>query len=271
MHDARVGRVIRALRQRRRWRQVDLALRAGVAQTTISSLERGHVERTSIAVLRRVFLALDAGLDLEPRWRGGALDRLLDERHASLVGFVARALRRYGWEVEAEVTYSIYGERGSIDLLALDRQRRMLLVVEVKSELVSLEAMLRTLDAKVRLAPAIASERFGIRPAGVSRLVVAPAGATVLRRVRAADAVLGVALPARGWTVRRWLREPSGRLDGLWIVSSSSPSAGSHDRRPRERVRPLGLAPATHDSGPAPRRPGRSRTPIAASSAPGAG
>ena len=40
-------------------------------------------------------------------WRGGALDRLLDERHAALVGVTSRDdLRATGWQVELEVTFN---------------------------------------------------------------------------------------------------------------------------------------------------------------------
>lgn len=277
MQDARVGRIVRALRRRRRWRQADLALRAGIGQTTVSLIERGHLEGTPLATLRRVFGALDASIDLEPRWRGGALDRLLDERHAALVGFVVRHLRTSGWETAVEVTFAVYGERGAIDVLAIrsaaqagDRHgptyhrpeppghRRggtTALVVEVKTELTSVEAMLRTLDAKVRLAPELVAARFGRRPSVVGRLVVAPADSTVVRRTRVAADVLEAAIPARGWEVRRWISDPAGPLDGLWLVSSSSLRAVRRDSIAPQRVsRPRG-GPVTHeadDTAPAP-------------------
>jgi transcriptional regulator with XRE-family HTH domain len=284
MQDARVGRIVRALRRRRRWRQADLALRAGIGQTTVSLIERGHLEGTSLSTLRRVFGALDASIDLEPRWRGGALDRLLDERHAALVGFVVRHLRTSGWETAVEVTFAVYGERGAIDVLAIRsaaqagdphgptrrrpgppghrpeppghrRGRRTVLVVEVKTELTSVEAMLRTLDVKVRLAPELVAARFGRRPSVVGRLVGAPADSTVVRRTRAAADVLEAAIPARGWAVRRWISDPAGPLDGLWLVSTSSLRAVRRDSIPPQRVsRPRGR-PVTHeadDTAPAP-------------------
>ncbi len=269
MHDARAGRIVRALRRRRRWRQADLASRAGIGQTTVSLIERGHLEGTSLATLRRVFGALDAWVDLEPRWRGGALDRLLDERHAALVGFVVRHLRASGWETAVEVTFAVYGERGAIDVLAIrqatqagDRHkgphgrrgppshghgRTTALVVEVKTELTSVEAMLRTLDVKVRLAPELVAARFGARPSAIGRLVVAPADSTVVRRTRAAADVLEAAIPARAWEIRRWISDPAGPLDGLWLVSSSSLRAVRRDSVAPQRVsRPRGGS-ATHE------------------------
>jgi transcriptional regulator with XRE-family HTH domain len=133
MDDQRVGRIVRALRRRRGWRQVDLADAAACSQTMVSLTERGHLERVPLPVVRRILAALDASLIVEVRWRAGALDRLLDEDHAVLLARVADFLRRFGWQVEIEVTYSEYGERGSYDILAFHRAAGVLLVVEVKT------------------------------------------------------------------------------------------------------------------------------------------
>lgn len=82
------------------------------------------------------------------RWRSGSVP---DARHAQLVGMAVNLLRSLGWEVEVEVTYSSFGERGSIDILAWWPFARIALVVEIKSEPASVEATLRKLDEKVRL------------------------------------------------------------------------------------------------------------------------
>ncbi|MGH2464131.1 MAG: helix-turn-helix domain-containing protein, partial [Candidatus Limnocylindrales bacterium] len=109
MDDRRVGLVIRALRRRRGWRQSDLAAAAGFSQATISGLERGHVDNLSLRTLRRILLALEARADVDLRWRGGALDRVVDEGHARVVGRVVRWLASHGWRTSVEVTYSVYG------------------------------------------------------------------------------------------------------------------------------------------------------------------
>ena len=132
-------------------------------------MELGRLDGVAIGTLRRVVEGLDASLVIDVRWRGGALDRLLDERHAALAATVATILRTDGWHVEVEVSYSRYGERGSIDLLAWQASSRTLLVVEIKSELTSIEETLRKHDQKVRLAPAVAAERFGWRPGSATR------------------------------------------------------------------------------------------------------
>ena len=51
-----------------------------------------------------------------------------------------------------EVSYSRFGERGRIDLLAWHPLTRTLLVVEVKTDLVDIQGLLGSVDAKARLA-----------------------------------------------------------------------------------------------------------------------
>lgn len=166
-----------------------------------------------------VAAAFEAHLDVSITWHGAALDRLIDEGHAWLVGIVARLMREWGWEVELEVSYSHYGERGSIDLLGWHPKTATLLVEETKTELGGVDGLLRPLDAKVRLAPVIARERFGWRAARVGRLVVFPDDRTVRRQVARRADVFDVALPDRSREVRRWLRRPTRPLRGLWFLT----------------------------------------------------
>ncbi len=160
MDDRHVGRLVRVLRIRLGGRQVDIAERAGVSQTVVSLVERGHLDAMPLQRLRRVLGAVGASVELQVRWRGGEIDRVLDEAHAALVGAVARELTRLGWTVVPEVSYAHFGEYGSIDLLAWHEATATLLVVEVKTELTSIEQLLRRHDAKVRLGPRLAEERF---------------------------------------------------------------------------------------------------------------
>ena len=89
MDDVRLGRALRALRLRRGLRQADVAVADGVAQSTISLIERGHWSTLSMRTVRRVFAVVDARFEGQLTLRGGALERLLDERHAELVGAFA--------------------------------------------------------------------------------------------------------------------------------------------------------------------------------------
>jgi transcriptional regulator with XRE-family HTH domain len=71
--DHRIGQAIRAMRMRRGWRQVDLAIRARTSQNLISRIERGRAGGVTLDGLRRVAAALDARLDVIPRWHGADL------------------------------------------------------------------------------------------------------------------------------------------------------------------------------------------------------
>jgi transcriptional regulator with XRE-family HTH domain len=240
--------VIRALRVRRGWTQAQLAAKCGLAQTEISKLERGHVAGTSARTLRRVCAPLEADVDYEVRWRAGALDRLLDRKHSELVEAVVRLLIELGWEVLPEVSFSHFGERGSIDVLAWRGDH--LLVIEVKGSIEAIEETLRRLDAKLRLAPAIARERAGIRPRFVSMLLVVGEGSTARRRVEAASATFGAALPARGRAVTRWLANPEGQLRGLIFLSPSTAGARKQRSRPRAAAhRPIPSSGNTASAG----------------------
>ncbi len=240
MDTQRIGRVIRALRHNRSWRQEDVGHVAGVSQDAVSRAERGRIEGMPLERLDAIVRALDAELVVAIRWRGGELDRLLDEGHAALVGRVTELLERVGWEGRPEVTFSIWGERGSIDLFAWHEATRAALVIEVKTELTSVEETLRRHDAKVRLAAGVARDQLGWQPRTVARLLVLPNNATSRRRVQRHDAVLRRAYIARGGNVRGWLRDPSGGMSGLMFVSVTHGTRGRRSPIARRRVRRSG-------------------------------
>jgi transcriptional regulator with XRE-family HTH domain len=238
--DARVGRALRVLRTRRGLRQIDVAGRAGISQGAISLIERGHLGSLSVRTVRLAFGAVDARLDCQVLWRGGELDRVLDERHAALGASMTSLLVRDAWATLPEVTFSSYGERGSIDLLATKPAVATALVVELKTQLTSIEETLRRLDVKSRLAPGIVFDRFGWRPAATGTLLVILDVTTARRRVARFDEVLAAALPHRGRAVRQWLRRPDGRLRGLMFLSATNGrSTRPRNRRPVATDRPI--------------------------------
>lgn len=238
MDDARIGRSLRALRQRRGLRQSEVAVAAGVSQSTVSDVECGRLAGLPIATIRRIFAAVDAGFEGMIQWRGAGLDRLLDARHAALVAASVRRLGDLGWETRVETTYSIYGERGSIDVLGALPAVRAVLVEEVKSELGSLEETIRKLDEKVRLVrERVAEAEVGWRPSIVGRLLVLPDTSMARSRVAVLDSVLGVAFPDRGSKVRAWLHAPSGGLAGVLFQRDIAMGDAKKDRRGVQRVR----------------------------------
>src|SRR5687767_365931 len=122
MDDQRIGQAIRSVRRRGRLRQSDLARLSRVSQSTVSRIERGHFGSVSIDTVRAVGSALDVRLELLARWRAGDLDRLLSSAHSALHESVARSFRaRPAWVLRPEISFSIYGERGMIDLVAWHR------------------------------------------------------------------------------------------------------------------------------------------------------
>jgi transcriptional regulator with XRE-family HTH domain len=239
MDMARLGLVVRALRRRRGWRQIDLARAARISQSLVSLIERGHGDRVTTDLLRRVAAAVDGRLVVEVRGRAGDLDRLLDEGHARLVAVMATRLRDLGWEERLEVTYESGRSSGSIDILAWHPPTSHLLVIEIKTEIPSAEATLRKLDEKVRVASAVAMERFGWSPGRVSRLLVVEATSTNRRRIESHRPLFDGALPQRDDAVRAWLRWPADAIDGRLFVATSNRSAGIHVGGGRHRVRPV--------------------------------
>ena len=236
MDQLRLGRQFRALRIRLRRRQSDVASDAGISRSLVASIDRGELDGVTVRSLIRATAALGADVDLRLRWRGEQLDRLIDEAHARLVDVFVARLRRVGWHVDVEVSFSIWGERGSIDMLAFEPTSGCLLVVEVKSVVPDSQATLHGLDRKARLARQIVSERpWEIR--SVSRLLVVAASATSRRRVARLAQTWDAALPARGSAVRSWLAAPSGSISGLLFVADDSDGRTRHRTSARERVR----------------------------------
>lgn len=234
MNDITVGRVIRAIRVRKGWRQVDVSVRCGVSQQLISDIELGRLEDVCLKTLRDVCRSLDIELSFAPRWRGPELDRLLDADHAALVDLLIRMLRAAAWETLPEWTFNHYGERGSIDILAWHEPTRTLLIIEVKTRIVDVQALLASHGRKVRIAPLVLSKERGWTPLAVGRLLVLPEGSTPRHEVSRHAATFEATYPARNRTVRDWLGAPVGSLGGLLFLRVTAPGG---IRRGATRVR----------------------------------
>ena len=183
-----------------------------------------------------------------PRWKGAELERLLDEDHSVVVATVARRLEAMGWSAELEVTYSEFGERGSIDVLAIRPFLRAVAVIEVKTDVAAAEAIGRKLDEKARLSPRIVMQRWGWQPVTVGRIVVMP-DTMRLRRLVARHEVIGRMFPVDAVAIRRWLGNPVGTMAGLWFISESRPQTGS-DKRGRAGRRNAGLSSVVRPTQP---------------------
>lgn len=239
MDDRRVGLVIRSLRRRRGWRQLDLARAAVVSQSVISRAERGHIASLSVGAVRRILAALDARAEFDVRWRGGELDRLLDEAHARLGTAVAVELERLRWRVLSEVTFTRLGDRGSIDLMGVDEERQAVVIVELKSELTSYEETHRRLDIKARVAASVVLERLGLRPRLLAIVLVLADTRTNRDRAARVAPLLRASLPAGSAEIRRWLRSPTGNLAGVWFVRDIRPRTVNRKSGGPHRIRRL--------------------------------
>ena len=235
MNAERLGRLARMLRVRQRLTQVALATRAGVSRRAVSLLETGHADRLRLREISAIAGTLGGRLDVRLQWNGPELDRMLDEAHAALGASVKRRLERWGWLVRVEVSYSHFGERGRIDLLAFHPATRTLLVIELKSELVDVQALLGSLDVKARLARGIV-DRFGWSPRLVLPAIVFLEDRTTRNRL-ARVAALFERFDVRGRAAITWLRRPSSSAPDTGLLWFSEAGAVRRSRGSAGRVR----------------------------------
>jgi hypothetical protein len=128
-----------------------------------------------------------------------------------------------------EVSFSVFGERGVIDILAFHVPTGSLLVIELKTAIVDVNELVGSVDRKRRLAVRIAAER-GWHASTVSCWVIVSAGRTNQRRIEAHRTKLRTAFPEDGRAMRGWLRRPVGRVAALSIwppVAAGSARQGS--------------------------------------------
>ena len=217
--DERLGRLLRVIRHRAGLTQRQVAEMAGVPREDVIAVEGGFLGNVPFDRTRRMFEALGAQARPIVWWNGAAADRLLDERHARLVERGVAMFRRRKWEPNVEVSFAEYGERGSIDILAAREPYRAVAVIEVKSDIGSLEEMNRVLDVKERLAPRIPSARFGWRPAVLGRVLILPGTASIRRLVERHSSTMDAVYPARTNEIKAWMHTPSMPIRGIWFVS----------------------------------------------------
>lgn len=238
MDDVAIGNALRAIRIRKRLRQSDVARRAGVGREVVSLLERGQLGSAKFDVVRAVARALGAQIEVRVRYQGAEVDRVVNAAHADLHESVARFLAsRPGWSWRSEVSFSIFGERGVIDILAWHAATRSLLVIELKTELVDPQGLVATMGRRVRLAAGIAAQ-FGWRPASIGCWVIVTDSSTNRRHRARHGALLGTAFPHDGRTLRRWMSKPTGAVAGLSFWSYVGGGAVRRTVSQTRRVRP---------------------------------
>ena len=157
-------------------------------------------------------------VDLMPRWRGR---RPGPSPECRAFGRHRTIAWPAGYDIAASedvvvapegAPFSVYGERGVIDMLIWHPARRALLVVELKTEIVDVNELLGTLDRKRRLAKRIARERgwpgeigrVGAHRVGDPDQSPSPSRRSDARSATACRPTVGAA--------RAWLADPSWRM-----------------------------------------------------------
>lgn len=241
MDDVRIGSALRTVRVRSRLRQADVAALSGVSRETVIALERGGLGPSRLADVRAVAASLGVRLDLSVRWQGADLDRLLNAGHAAMHGSLSGMFGSLpDWVALPEVSFSIFGERGVIDIVAWHAATRSLLLIEIKTALGDPQALVGTMDRRMRLATRIVADR-GWKPAVVGAWIVFVDTRTNRRHVEQHRGLVRSRFPADGHALRAWLRAPTGPIAALSFWSDVA--AGDLVRRsvsPR-RVRPTAV------------------------------
>ncbi|GAC1669309.1 MAG: hypothetical protein NVS9B8_12060 [Candidatus Limnocylindrales bacterium] len=141
-----IARTLRSTRLRLAWSQRTLSIRSGVPQSQISRIERRQLPGLRLSTIDRLFAATGVRyrLVLDPPH----LDqrRQTDLVHARCSAYVGRRLKRAGWLVAREVEIGDGRSRGWIDLLAYDPRSRVLLVIEIKTEIHDLGQIERSMN-----------------------------------------------------------------------------------------------------------------------------
>jgi transcriptional regulator with XRE-family HTH domain len=234
---AGVGARFRAVRIKKGWRQQDVADQAHVSRTMVSRIERGRFGNLPLDDLLAVARALGVRVDWKLISIDVDLDRLMNARHSGLHESVARDFLSFaGWTLVPEVSYSIFGERGIIDILAWHAGSRTLLVIELKTAIVDVNDLMGKMDQKQRLAAVIARKR-GWNPLHVAAWVIVADGATNRRVVARHRTTLRAAFPTDGRSVRGWLRNPSDPVRVLSFWSNAHAVSGKRGFATVRRVR----------------------------------
>jgi transcriptional regulator with XRE-family HTH domain len=191
-----VGVVVQTARLSAGWSQRELSRRSGVPQAQICRIERGRVPDLRITDLDQLLVALGVRY-----WLGTEVPhtatRQSDLVHARCSAYVGRRLGGSGWLVEREVEIGSDRSRAWIDILAYHPERRILLVIELKTEIHDFGAIERSMNWYQREAVR-AAERFGWRPRTVGSALLILQSVTNDDRVVSSGAAFATGFPGRG-------------------------------------------------------------------------
>jgi transcriptional regulator with XRE-family HTH domain len=151
---SREGAKVRSARRRRRWRQRQLAERTGLAQSTISDLERGDGGTLSLETWQQIALVLDLPLDL--KLGRDALEEPSDSGHLDVQELALRLGRGSGYGRTFELPTKPSDPSRSTDVGLTDERNRRLILVECVNTFGKINAAIRSSDRKRAEAEALA-------------------------------------------------------------------------------------------------------------------
>jgi hypothetical protein len=220
------------------------------------AVEPGRLDKVAFGSIRRLALALDGRFEGQILWRGDQLDRLLNKGHARMHEAMARWLGDLGgWLALPEISFARDGERGVIDIVAWHAAGRSMLVAELKTRIVDINALIASMDIRRRVAWQIARDH-GWDPASVSIWVVVAPSRTNARILADHRTVLRAKFPTDGRAMRRWLATPAGTVAGLSFLPQVRVGDLGRDLATPRRVRRSARSLAERGRDPAgPREP----------------
>lgn len=227
---------IRSLRQALGWSQRELARRAGSSQTTVSAVELAARPVLTFAAASSLLRAMGARLvvSVDAPFLGDRA-RQRDAAHVRLAASTIQRLRRSGWDARAEVEIGGDRSRGWIDILAFHPASRVLLVIELKTEIHDLGQIERSLGWYEREARPAAG-RFGWRPTRLTGVLLLLATEANDARLAANRSAMDLGFPVRSRDldgVIRRTEQPEGAGRAVAMVDPTS--------RERAWCRPLGI------------------------------
>ncbi|MFV2062295.1 MAG: helix-turn-helix domain-containing protein [Chloroflexota bacterium] len=208
-----LGTAVREERRRRAWTMREVALRARISLSTVSSVEAGRVVSLDAYARISVALGLPLGVVIQDerhrRRRGGA-----DLVHAAMGEFEVRLLASHGYRVAIDHPYQHYQFAGRADVLAWSLESAALLHIENRTRFPDLQDAAGSFNAKCEyLAPVLAQQLRIPRFRSQTHVIAGLWSAEVLHSVRIRPATFRALGPDTEDRLHAWLQgdpPPSG-------------------------------------------------------------
>lgn len=200
-----IGAAIKRTRLECRWSQSELADRLNSTQSQISRLESGarlHIDG-QLASRALKLLGIRAEFDAQTLGMAGRREQR-DLVHATCSAYVVRRLAAEGWETRLEVEIGTGRGRGWIDVLAFRPADRSLLVGEIKTEVLDVGAIQRTVAWYEREAWR-AAKQLGWSPLRTTAALLVLATLENDARVSVNRAAIKASFPTTGRQLQQWV------------------------------------------------------------------